>query len=143
MSTDKNTNQDNNQDITPDSNNKTAKKSSTGKAKITGRVISMLVLIFVLIGLYWVVKSYFDIGNKKYTNAAQIETYVNPINTRVSAYIKEIRYQEHQHVKKGDTLLILDDREILTQLGQAEAAYMAALASKISSESSVKTVANN
>src|SRR5690625_50729 len=116
MSTDKNTNQN----TKPDANEKTVKNSSTGKAKITGRVISMLVLIFVLIGLYWVVKSYFDIGNKKYTNAAQIETYVNPINTRVSAYIKEIRYQEHQYVKKGDTLLILDDREILTQVGQAE-----------------------
>lgn len=139
MSTDKNTNQN----TKPDANEKTVKNSSTGKAKITGRVISMLVLIFVLIGLYWVVKSYFDIGNKKYTNAAQIETYVNPINTRVSAYIKEIRYQEHQYVKKGDTLLILDDREILTQFGQAEAVYMAALASKVSSESSVKTVANN
>jgi membrane fusion protein (multidrug efflux system) len=42
--------------------------------------------------------------------------FINPINTRVSAYIKEIKFIEHQKVKKGDTLVILDDREILPRL---------------------------
>ena len=49
----------------------------------------------------------------------------------------------HQPVKKGDTLLILDNREILTQVGQAEAAYMAALASKNVTSQSVNTASNN
>ena len=97
----------------------------------------------VLGGLFWVVKSYFNFGNDKYTNAAQVESFINPINTRVSAYIKEIRFVEHQPVKKGDTLLILDNREILTQVGQAEAAYMAALASKNVTSQSVNTASNN
>lgn len=39
--------------------------------------------------------------------------------------------------------MILDDREIITQLGQAEAAYMAAVASKNATSTSVKTAANN
>lgn len=114
-------------------------KKNGGKAK----VINMVILVFVLIGLYWVVKSYFNVGNERYTNAAQVESFINPINTRVSAYIKEIRFVEHQYVKKGDTLLILDDREIQTQLGQAEAAYMAALASKNATSTSVRTASNN
>ena len=97
----------------------------------------------VLGGLFWVVKSYFNFGNDKYTNAAQVESFINPINTRVSAYIKEIRFVEHQPVKKGDTLLILDNREILTQVGQAEAAYMAALASKNVTSQTVNTASNN
>jgi membrane fusion protein (multidrug efflux system) len=29
----------------------------------------------------------------------QVESFINPINTRVSAYIKEIRFVEHQPVK--------------------------------------------
>ena len=114
-------------------------KKNGGKAKI----INMVILVFVLVGLYWVVKSYFNIGNERYTNAAQVESFINPINTRVSAYIKEIRFVEHQYVKKGDTLLILDDREIQTQLGQAEAAYMAALASKNATSTFVRTASNN
>ncbi|MFT3901892.1 MAG: HlyD family secretion protein [Niabella sp.] len=107
------------------------------------RVINLLVLIMVLIGLSFVVKSYMNVGNDRYTNAAQIESFINPINTRVSAYIKEIRFNEHQYVKQGDTLLILDDREIQTQLGQAEATYMSALASRNATSSSVRTAANN
>ena len=116
-----------------------AKKKPNKRAKI----INYLVLILVLIGLFWVVKAYFNIGNDRYTNASQVETFINPINTRVSAYIKEIRFIEHQYVKKGDTLIILDDREIQTQLGQAEAAYMSATASKNAVSNSVKTASNN
>ena len=123
---------------------KTAKKTvAKKKPNKRAKIINYLVLILVLIGLFWVVKAYFNIGNDRYTNASQVETFINPINTRVSAYIKEIRFIEHQYVKKGDTLIILDDREIQTQLGQAEAAYMSALASKNAVSNSVKTASNN
>lgn len=120
-------------------NNNTAVK----KKKSPAKAINLLVLVLVLGGLFWVVKSYFNFGNDKYTNAAQVESFINPINTRVSAYIKEIRFVEHQPVKKGDTLLILDDREILTQLGQAEAAYLGALASKNVTNQTINTATNN
>ncbi|SDM61821.1 membrane fusion protein, multidrug efflux system [Daejeonella rubra] len=121
----------------------TPKKKPPVKKKNTGKIVSMIILVIVLLGLYWVITSYLNIGNDRYTNAAQVESFINPINTRVSAYIKEIRFVEHQHVKKGDTLIILDDREIKTQLGQAEAAYIAALASKNVTSNSVKAASNN
>ena len=123
---------------------KTAKKTvAKKKPNKSAKIINFLVLILVLGGLFWVVKAYFNIGNDRYTNASQVESFINPINTRVSAYIKEIRFIEHQYVKKGDTLIILDDREIQTQLGQAEAAYMSATASKNAVSNSVKTASNN
>ncbi len=115
------------------------KKKSTAKTVIANAVV----LIIVLLGLGWVIKSYLNIGTDHYTNSAQVETFINPVNARVSAYIKEIRFVEHQEVKAGDTLIILDDREILTQLGQAEAAYKSALASRSATENSVRTVTNN
>lgn len=120
-----------------------AKEKPKKKPNKSAKIINFLVLILVLGGLFWVVKAYFNIGNDRYTNASQVESFINPINTRVSAYIKEIRFIEHQYVKKGDTLMILDDREIQTQLGQAEAAYMSALASKNAVSNSVKTASNN
>lgn len=101
-----------------------------------------IVLVIVLICLFFVGRSFYSIGNGRYTNASQVEAFINPLNTRVSAYIKEIRFVEHQYVKKGDTLLILDDREIQTQLGQAEATYMSALASKNATTTSIKTTEN-
>lgn len=125
---------------------KDAEKSSKSNPKnkqVKGRAINTVILVFVLIGLFWVVKSYFNVGNERYTNSAQVESFINPINTRVSAYINEISFIDHQYVKKGDTLVVLDDREIQTQLGQAEAAYMAAQASRNATATSVKTASNN
>ena len=138
--------ENNNQENAPQPIEQPAEKQKANKQKTkqkNTKIINILVLVLVLFGLYFVVKSYFNVGNDRYTNAAQVEAFINPINTRVSAYIKEIRFVEHQYVKKGDTLLILDDREIQTQLGQAEAAYMSAVASKNATSSSVKTAANN
>ncbi|MHA6697481.1 HlyD family secretion protein [Chryseobacterium sp. A321] len=113
------------------------------KSKKKSNLVNILVFILILGGLVFVAKSYYRTGSDRFTNAAQVESYINPINTRVSAYIKEIRFEEHQFVKKGDTLLILDDREIQTQVGQANAAYMAAIASRNSTTTSVRTAINN
>ncbi len=118
-------------------------KEQETKKKSPAKIVNAVVLIIVLLGLGWVIKSYLNIGSDDYTNSAQVETFINPVNARVSAYIKEIRFVEHQQVKAGDTLIVLDDREILTQVGQAEAAYKNALASKNATGNSVRTVSNN
>lgn len=125
------------------STEKTTPKRKTGKHKLRVTLINLFVFLIVAAGLVWLTVNYLHIGNDNYTNDAQVEAFINPVNTRVSAYIKEIRFIEHQPVKKGDTLVILDDREIRTQLGQAEAAYLNALAAKNTTASSVKTVRNN
>lgn len=120
-----------------------AKKKQNKKNRIRAIISNTIVFLVIGFGLFWLVREYFHVGDKTYTEAAQVEEFINPINTRVSAYIKEIKFIEHQQVKKGDTLVILDDREILTQLGQAEAAYQNALAQRTATSSSVNTVSNN
>lgn len=119
------------------------KKKANKKNKIRSTIANSIVFIILIAGFYWLVREYFHIGDKGYTEAAQVEEFINPVNTRVAGYIKEIKFIEHQQVKKGDTLLILDDREIQTQLGQAEAAYQNALAQRSATSSSVNTVSNN
>ncbi|EJL72696.1 HlyD family secretion protein [Chryseobacterium populi] len=127
----------------PVSSSAAAKKKETKKNKFKAVIANIIVFLIIGFGLYWLVREYFHIGDKTYTEAAQVEEFINPINTRISAYIKEIKFIEHQEVKKGDTLVILDDREIITQLGQAEAAYQNALAQRSATSSSVNTVSNN
>lgn len=105
-------------------------------------VVNTLTFLVVAFAFYWLLTQYFHIGDKDYTESAQVEEFINPINTRVSAYIKEIRFVEHQEVKAGDTLVILDDREIRTQVEQAEAAYLSALAAKNVTLSSMQTATN-
>jgi membrane fusion protein (multidrug efflux system) len=55
------------------------------------------------------------------TNDAQVESYINPVSARAGGYIQRVCFNEHQLVKKGDTLIILDDQEYRAQLESAEA----------------------
>ena len=113
-------------------NPETEKKVSKNKTnKLRNSIANAMVFIVVAFGFYWLIKEYFNVGKENYTESAQVQEFINPINSRVSGYIKEIKFKEHQVVKKGDTLLILDDREIETQLAQAEAAYQNTLAQSI------------
>lgn len=116
-------------------------KKHTGTVKTT--VINLVVLAIAVAGFYWLVTNYFHLNDENFTNSAQVEEFINPVNTRVAGYIKEIKYKEHEAVKKGDTLVILDERELLTQFAQAEAAYQNAVASRNVTSSAVNTVSNN
>jgi len=105
-------------------------------------LINTLTFAIIAFAFYWLLTQYFHIGDKDYTESAQVEEFINPINTRISAYIKTIHFIEHQAVKAGDTLVILDDREIKTQVEQAEAAYLSALAAKEVTLSAMQTAQN-
>ena len=120
-----------------------SKKAKKKSNRVKTTVINLLVFAFAVGGFYWLVTNYFHLNEDNFTNSAQVEEFINPVNTRVAGYIKEIKYNEHQAVKKGDTLVILDEREIRTQLAQAEAAYQNALASRNVTSSAVNTVSNN
>lgn len=70
----------------------------------------------------WGAITVYDLYNYDETDDAQVEAYINPVTARVSGYIKEVRYDENQPVKKGDTLLIIDNREYALQRAEGEAA---------------------
>lgn len=111
--------------------------------KLRNSVANAFVFIVVGFGFYWLIKEYFNVGKENYTESAQVQEFINPMNSRVPGYIKEIKFTEHQAVKKGDTLVILDEREINTQVAQAEAAYQNTLAQMQATNSSINTVSSN
>jgi membrane fusion protein (multidrug efflux system) len=113
------------------------------KPKRNKMVILLLRIGFIaslLAAVVWGVRFYFKLDEDLYTNDAQVEQYINPVNVRISGYLKEVRFTDHQEVKKGDTLVLLDDRQYVIQAEQAEAAWLSALAQKKVAYSSVATV---
>lgn len=58
----------------------------------------------------------------------QAETTDYRLSSKVPARVSEIRVQEGDHVRRGDTLVILEAPDIRARLSQAEAAYVAAQA---------------
>jgi membrane fusion protein (multidrug efflux system) len=89
----------------------------------------------------WGVISLFDLYKYEETNDAQIEEYINPVTSRVTGFIREIKYEENQDVKKGDTLLVIDNSEYKLQQEEGEAALSNARAQISVLESNVQTTA--
>ena len=73
--------------------------------------ISLLGVAIIVWGVIEVICLFLNYSQTETSNDAQIEQYVSPINLRASGYIDKIYFTEHQEVHKGDTLLVLDDRE--------------------------------
>lgn len=90
--------------------------------------ISLLGVAIIAWGVIQVVCLFLNYKNTETSNDAQIEQYISPINLRATGYIRKIYFTEHQEVHKGDTLLVLDDREYKIRVMEAEAALKDALA---------------
>lgn len=100
------------------------------RLKIRNITLNIVCVLLVLGGIAWITNYFWKYVNYEITNDAVVDQYITPINIRVSGYISEIHFTEHQHVKTGDTLLVLDAREYRIRLQDAEAALMDARASK-------------
>jgi membrane fusion protein (multidrug efflux system) len=95
------------------------------KSKRFAIVFGLLVLVG---GTYGVIK-YMHAQKHEETDDAQIEALISPVIPRVSGYIKEIRVKDNQMVKKGDTLIILDDRDFSIKVAESEATLASAQSS--------------
>src|SRR5437879_3927245 len=62
------------------------------------------------------------------TDDAQVGGHIIPILPKVGGFVTEVRIDENQRVKAGDTLVVLDDRDYRVRLAQADADLAVALA---------------
>ena len=113
------------------------------RRKILAGIVTGLLSLSILTAIAWGVFTYYQLDDKAYTDDAQVEEYINPVNTRITGYIKEVRFTDHQHCKKGDTLVTMDDREFRIACEQAGAAWLSARASRVVTASAVSTVRSN
>ena len=89
------------------------------------RFIIVLAILVIVGGAFGITK-YIHAQHHEETDNAQVEANVSPVIPRVTGYVKEVRVKDNQRVKKGDTLVILDDRDLVIKVEQAEAALAAA-----------------
>ena len=92
------------------------------KQRIRQIIASLIGVAILAFGLWKIVCLFLDYNANETSNDAQVEQYISPVNLRASGYIAKVCFKEHEEVHKGDTLLILDDREYRIRLMEAEAA---------------------
>lgn len=104
----------------------------------TKKYISYIVTLAVILGAaIWVCSRFAHFGNIEFTDNATVQQQIVPVNSRVQGYIKEIRFDEFTPVKKGDTLVIIDDADMRLRVARARADYQNALAGRDVADRSV------
>lgn len=111
--------------------------------KTLKRIYNAVIILLLILGICYVCSRFVHFGKVEYTDDARVERHISPVNTRVQGFISEIRFEEYQHVKKGDTLVIIDNAEYLYRLAQARADVERALSGKSADAASIRTTANN
>lgn len=95
--------------------------NTTPKRKTNTKFLIGFIALLLVGGTYGYIK-YQHAQKHEETEDAQIEGNISPIIPRVGGFIAEVRVKDNQRVKKGDTLLVLDDRDLQVKLAQAQAA---------------------
>ena len=99
---------------------KSTKETQAAKKK---NPIFIIILAILVVGGGWFgLSKYRHSLHHEETDDAQVGADISPVIPRISGYVAEIKVDDNQWVKKGDTLLILDNRDFIIKLEQAEAA---------------------
>ena len=100
------------------------------------------ILSYLLVAIAFIIGIWFFIyyKNNEETNDAQVEQYVTPIQSRITGFIKEVRFEDNQFVHQGDTLVIIDNNEYQSHLDAALAEEETAERDITIIEKSVSTV---
>ncbi|WP_346239274.1 HlyD family secretion protein [Niabella insulamsoli] len=106
-------------------------------------IFFIILIIMIVLGGYWGVTRYIHSKHHEETDDAQIEANLSPVISKISGYVSEILVKDNQFVKKGDTLLILDKRDLKMALAQAKAALTTAQSNLASSQASTAATQKN
>jgi membrane fusion protein (multidrug efflux system) len=110
------------------------------RIKITYNIVVGLMLIATLA---WMSSKFIHFGDVEFTDNAQVKQQIFPVNSRVQGFIKKISFTDYQRVKKGDTLLIIEDMEYRYRVAQAEADLQNAIVGKKAMGTTIRTTESN
>jgi len=85
------------------------------------RIPVIVVGVLALALTVWGLNHYLYSRHHVSTDNAQIDGHITLIAPRIAAFVTRILVDDNQHVQAGDTLVVLDDRDLKVRLQQAEA----------------------
>jgi membrane fusion protein (multidrug efflux system) len=100
-------------------------ETTTKTTKVRERknpVFLIILCLLIIFGAWFGISKYTYAQHHEGTDDAQVSADISPVIPRIGGYVKEVRVRDNQLVRKGDTLLLLDDRDYRIKLEEAEAA---------------------
>ena len=91
------------------------------KSNFSTYLYNAIVILCIACGAVYAASQFMHFGGGEVTDNARVCQNIVPQNCRVQGFIREVRFTEFQEVKKGDTLVIIEDAEFRLRLAQAEA----------------------
>ena len=110
--------------------------------KVKKLIYNTVIVCLLAAGLIYICSRFFHPG-VEYTDNAQVKQHITPVNTRVQGFIQRICFDEYKPVRKGDTLVIIEDTEFRLRLAQAEADLANALSGQEATTAGIATTQNN
>jgi membrane fusion protein, multidrug efflux system len=122
---------------TANENNGPAEKPKKSK------VFLIILIALVVAGTWFGITKWRHAQQHAETDDAQIAANISPIISRISGYVKEVRVSDNQKVNKGDTLIVIDDRDMRVKLEQAEAALATAQSNLLAAKATAAAAHSN
>lgn len=92
------------------------------------KFIPIIGICIILLVIFFVGRRIVHGMHYEETENAQIETNIIPISNRITGYVSKIYVNDNQFVKAGDTILVLEQNDLILRLNQAKLSYQTALA---------------
>ena len=109
------------------------------KNKISTYSYNAIVILCIVCGAVYAASQFMHFGGGEVTDNARVCQNIVPQNCRVQGFIRKVRFTEFQEVKKGDTLVVIEDAEFRLRLAQAEADLARAERGSLGTASSIHT----
>ncbi|WP_159470499.1 HlyD family secretion protein [Dyadobacter sp. 3J3] len=111
---------------------------------LAGKASKTLIIAAIAIGVVYFTYNKVDHAlHFESTDNAQIETNSVPVISRISGYVSSFSLLDYQNVKQGDTLAVIDDRDFVLAVQQANADLLSAQADLAAAESQLPTIGSN
>ena len=117
--------------------------TEAAQPKKTSKGFAIVLVLLVIGGAAFGITKYIHAKHYENTDDAQVSANISPVIPRVSGYVSEVRVGDNQHVKKGDTLIVMDNRDLKIKLEQAEAALTTAQSNRTAAQASTTASSAN
>src|ERR1035437_8899769 len=107
------------------------------------RILPIILTLIIIASAAFGITKYIYSAHHEDTDDAQVDADISPVLARVSGYVNEIRFEDNQRVREGDTLIKLDDRDLRIKVEQEEAAFANTAAMITASKGNVATAQAN